>query len=217
MIMAEKNPFAGPIRRTEIPIYRDEVDRFRQETLKVQEEKDEPTLIRQLLSESLSTCRGEVVNLYEKLSPDLTQFKDKIDTGVAHASGTLEYLRQEENDIPRVGAVAMAGMAGLIFGLRGGFFRKIFYMSTASTGMAALCYPNQAIEISKDLVVNSKKYALIGYNFVKGDSVEKTGPSPVKIVVKPPEAPKLTMKASVIKGDPGMSNPEDKDLYTTRS
>jgi len=28
----------------------------------------------------------------------------------------------------------MAGMAGLIFGLRGGFFKKLIYTSTAATG-----------------------------------------------------------------------------------
>jgi MICOS complex subunit MIC27 len=101
----------------------------------------------------------------------------------------LDYLRQEENNIPRVGAVAMAGMAGLIFGLRGGFFKKLIYTSTAATGwfwprniarfffiiiqflgMAALCYPHQAVLITKDVLDNSKKYASIGYNFINGGS-----------------------------------------------
>jgi hypothetical protein len=39
--------------------------------------------------------------------------------------------------------------------------------------MAGLCYPQQAVEISKDLVVNSKKYAAIGYNFVNGGKYPK--------------------------------------------
>jgi len=77
-------------------------------------------------------------------------------------------------------------LAGLIFGLRGGFFKKLIYTSTAMTGtlknkfeeflcndsiflgMAALCYPHEAILISKDVMVNSKKYASIGYNFING-------------------------------------------------
>ena len=102
----------------------------------------------------------------------------------------MDYLRQEENDLPRAGAVAVAGVAGLILGLRGGFFRKLLYTSVAATGkqmldssvevsynngfisgMAGLCYPQQAMEYSKDLLQNSRKYAAIGYNFVQGGNI----------------------------------------------
>lgn len=107
------------------------------------------------MNESLNTCRHQFTDVYDKYRSDLGQLQDKIDIGVAHASckklidgrikdmeiylcnlyaATLDFLRQEENAIPRVGAVAVGGLAGLIFGLRGGFFKKLIYTSTAMTG-----------------------------------------------------------------------------------
>lgn len=123
-------------------------------SVKVEEQKEEPLLIRQLMNESLNTCRHQFTDVYDKYRSDLGQLQDKIDIGVAHASckklidgkknveiylfnlhaATLDFLRQEENAIPRVGAVAVGGLAGLIFGLRGGFFKKLIYTSTAMTG-----------------------------------------------------------------------------------
>lgn len=35
----------------------------------------------------------------------------------------VQYLREEENKQMRYGAVAMGGLSGFIFGLRGGLFR----------------------------------------------------------------------------------------------
>lgn len=37
--------------------------------------------------------------------------------------GMFHYLREEENKQVRIGAVAMGGLTGFIFGLRGGFIR----------------------------------------------------------------------------------------------
>lgn len=41
--------------------------------------------------------------------------------------GIIQYLREEENKQTRYGAVAMGGLTGLIFGLRGGFIRVIMF------------------------------------------------------------------------------------------
>lgn len=59
--------------------------------------------------------------------------------------------------LPRVGAIAVSSLAGVVFGVRGGFFKKLFYASLTGGGMAAFCYPREA-----------KKYALITYNFAYG-------------------------------------------------
>ena len=67
------------------------------------------------------------------------------------------YLQEEDNTLPRVGAIAVGSLAGVVFGVRGGFFRKIFYASIVGGGVASVCYPRDA-----------KKYATVVYNFAYG-------------------------------------------------
>lgn len=70
--------------------------------------------------------------------------------------------------MPRVGAIAIGGVAGLIFGLRGGFIRRVLYMSVGAGGVASICYPQEAEVYAQHGLVEAKKYATIGYNFVYG-------------------------------------------------
>jgi hypothetical protein len=59
--------------------------------------------------------------------------------------------------MPRVGAIAISSLAGVVLGVRGGFFRKLFYASVTGSAMGAVCYPREA-----------KKYATVVYNFAYG-------------------------------------------------
>lgn len=70
--------------------------------------------------------------------------------------------------MPRVGAIAIGGVAGLIFGLRGGFIRRVLYMSVGAGSVASICYPQEAEVYAQHGLVEAKKYATIGYNFVYG-------------------------------------------------
>lgn len=67
------------------------------------------------------------------------------------------YLREEKNTFPRVGAIGVSSLAGVVLGLRGGFFRKLFYASATGSAMAAVCYPREA-----------RVYARVAYNFAHG-------------------------------------------------
>lgn len=67
-----------------------------------------------------------------------------------------------------MGAISLGGLTGLVFGLRGGWFRRLTYTTTGSLAMAALCYPRQASEASQDAFILTKKYAAITYNFIYG-------------------------------------------------
>lgn len=67
------------------------------------------------------------------------------------------YLREEKNTLPRVGAIAVSSLAGVVLGVRGGFFRKLFYASLTGSSMAAVCYPREA-----------RVYAKVAYNFAYG-------------------------------------------------
>ena len=70
-----------------------------------------------------------------------------------------EYLNKEENSIPRAGAVALGGMAGIIFGIRGGIFRKLTYGLIGSGAMASICYPKEAEQVAQQALVEAKKGA----------------------------------------------------------
>lgn len=77
---------------------------------------------------------------------------------------SLDYLREETNVMPRVGAVALGGLTGLILGLRGGKFKKFLYSYTGVVVAGAICYPNKAQEAT----TLAKYYINIGYNFFYG-------------------------------------------------
>ena len=81
----------------------------------------------------------------------------------------LDYLREESNMMPRLGAVAIGGLTGLIFSLRGGKFKRLIYTSGGALSVAGVCYPKQA----QDSLIIAKHYANIGYNFLYGGEFYK--------------------------------------------
>lgn len=76
----------------------------------------------------------------------------------------LDYLREENNILPRLGAITIGGLTGYIFALRGGKIKRFVYFTTGAGINAALCYPKEA----KESVHYAKHYGNIGYNFVYG-------------------------------------------------
>lgn len=79
-------------------------------------------------------------------------------------SALLDYLREESNVMPRMGAIGIGGLTGLILGLRGRTFKRLVYSSTGALTMGAICYPKKAEE-GFDM---AKHYINIGYNFIYG-------------------------------------------------
>ncbi|KAL0849787.1 hypothetical protein ABMA28_011734 [Loxostege sticticalis] len=80
----------------------------------------------------------------------------------------VQYLREEENKEVRYGAVAMGGLTGFIFGLRGGIIRRLFYTGLGTTGMGLVCFPEQTKELMKSNGALAKQYINIAYNFLYG-------------------------------------------------
>lgn len=89
---------------------------------------------------------------------------DTLSIGYEHSSTLLDYLREESNIMPRMGAIGIGGLAGLILGLRGRTFKRIVYSSTGALTMAAICYPKKAEEGFE----MAKYYVRVGYYFVHG-------------------------------------------------
>lgn len=93
---------------------------------------------------------------------------DYLETGKARTASTLAFLREEENRVPRYGAIGIGGLAGLVLALRRGRFKKLLYTTAGATAMAALCYPKEAEQYTSEGLKLVKQYIVIGYHFVNG-------------------------------------------------
>jgi hypothetical protein len=128
----------------------------------------------------------------------------------------------------QVAFISLSGFSGLLIGFRRSAFRKFLYVSALSAGATAICFPNEAKQLSNQTLDLSKYYL----NRVYRDYVWPTGDS--KASKQPaqnakPEAQKDTivrvdansttdLKGSVqVKENMGQSSEQDKDMYTTRS
>lgn len=91
----------------------------------------------------------------------VTSQKEEIDKyyedAILQTKFIQDYLQEEDNSLPRVGAIVVGGLSGIILGIRGGILKKLMYGSVVSTGVATICYPREA-----------KKYAHVAYNFAYG-------------------------------------------------
>ncbi|KFB37001.1 hypothetical protein ZHAS_00004176 [Anopheles sinensis] len=120
------------------------------------------------IEEGIRTVRIQVQETSKLVTDQKKQLVDLYEEGKKQTKFVHDYLHQEDNTMPRVGAIAIGGLAGLIFGLRGGFFKRLIYTSVGSGAVASVCYPQEAEMYAQHGLVEAKKFATIGYNFVYG-------------------------------------------------
>ncbi|XP_068218058.1 fap1 adhesin-like isoform X2 [Palaemon carinicauda] len=162
------------IRPSELPIYEEP-----EEVLDFEYHGRERTS----LEETVGAVRGEIEGVFEATRSTRERVVHICETGKAHTMAsvdmiknlqllqvTIDYISDEENMLPRVGAITIGGLAGLVLGARkkGGLAKKAFYTSAGITATASMCYPRQAYQISQQAYGTAKEYANIGYNFVAG-------------------------------------------------
>ncbi|XP_031778340.1 apolipoprotein O-like isoform X2 [Nasonia vitripennis] len=145
------------VRPSELPIYTFEKAETREPPCKENTEQG-------ILEQGFGTVRKSVQDVLKQFTGYTDVVTNTIDTGVAHSQVTLDYLREETNVLPRIGAVGVGGLSGLILGLRGGKLKKLVYSSTGALVVASICYPKQA----QEGMTLAKHYINIGYNFVYG-------------------------------------------------
>lgn len=137
-----------------------------------------------MIENYFATARKSIVSITNQLNAFQRVAEENIQAGIDQAdcncvimilalvesiiSGLIKYLGEEDNFAPKVGAIAVGGLAGYILGLRGGKFKRLFYASVGALGMASICYPKQAAQYSHIAAEEGKKYATIGYNFIYG-------------------------------------------------
>ncbi|XP_049535471.1 MICOS complex subunit MIC27 [Anopheles darlingi] len=120
------------------------------------------------IEESFRVVRLQVQDASKLVTDQKKQIVNLYEDGKKQTKFIHDYLNQEDNTMPRVGAIAIGGLAGLIFGLRGGFFKRLIYTSIGAGGVASVCYPQEAEMYAQHGLVEAKKFATIGYNFVYG-------------------------------------------------
>uniref|UniRef100_A0A170ZIY9 MICOS complex subunit n=1 Tax=Triatoma infestans TaxID=30076 RepID=A0A170ZIY9_TRIIF len=125
-----------------------------------------------LFVETVKCARKEIWFLMDQARIVQRQMGNCLEELKKSSKEGLDYLREESNVVPRMGAIAVGGLSGYILALRRGFFRKLLYTSIGAGGMAALCYPREAKEYSHEAVQLMKRYIIIGYHFLNGDEVD---------------------------------------------
>ncbi|XP_015183146.1 PREDICTED: MICOS complex subunit MIC27 isoform X1 [Polistes dominula] len=116
------------------------------------------------LEQQFGTIRRSLQGIMLQWHTISDNISSKINTGLEHSQFLVEYLQEEDNTMPRFGAIGIGGLTGLIFGLRGGIIKKFVYSSTGALTVGAICYPKKAQESFE----YAKHYANVSYNFIYG-------------------------------------------------
>ncbi|XP_055707207.1 MICOS complex subunit MIC27-like, partial [Phlebotomus papatasi] len=117
---------------------------------------------------AIRVVRQEIGEAAKMVSSNRKQLTDAYDKAKDQTIFIRNYLNEEQNTIPRIGAVAIGGLTGFIFGLRGGLIRRLFYGSLGAGAIAAVCYPKEAEKLSHEGLGELKRYSTIAINFAYG-------------------------------------------------
>ncbi|XP_076361887.1 MICOS complex subunit 26/27 isoform X2 [Tachypleus tridentatus] len=210
------------LKATELPLYEDPDDYIQYEL----EERAPSSL--ELGISTLRKSAGQYLYTVEGTRERVSQI---YETAIAHSKSTYDYITHDDNAIPRAIVITVGGLGGLLLGARGGLMKKITYSGTGMLVVASLCYPRQAIELTQRgyKVVRDQSVSMVkeytGYDLKDLLSLKNFTSSPLPTPTideigqqakeKQPNEETNT-KDKIVQGDPGMSNPEDKDMYTTR-
>lgn len=147
---------------SELPLYSPTTEKPK--ATKQVETKPEPGII----ENTFATLRRTIFSFTSEVEAYQRVATDYIETGIENADGLIKYLGEEDATAPKAGAIALGGLTGIIFGLRGGLFKKTLYGTVGAGIMASICYPKEAKEYSEIAYEEGKKYATIAYNFAYG-------------------------------------------------
>lgn len=139
------------IKPSELPIYSAEDGYTKQMPC-----AEYPTIVEEnvrKVRKTVQEIKVSIDNLSYNVTSTLDQFKFVVD-----------YLQDEANLMPRIGAVGIGGLSGLILGLRGGMFKRLLYTSTGAGIIGCFCFPKEA----KEAFSTVEHYGNITYNFIYG-------------------------------------------------
>ncbi|XP_042225824.1 MICOS complex subunit MIC27-like [Homarus americanus] len=213
--------------------------------------------------EATRSVRERTVNIYETGKAHTMALVDMM-KDLRYSEATVDYITDEENMLPRAGAITIGGLAP---GCWGAARKEVLSRKFSTRPLASFLLPLSATpaKLTRSLKVrteNVKDYGTIGYNFVAGVKPQSKVATPVEVkkeapetaadhvppVLTPEEPPpppsethvpttepegaetgasvkqegkdvivQLTPPSPPVETDYGQSNPEDSDMYTTRS
>ncbi|XP_041973736.1 MICOS complex subunit MIC27-like isoform X2 [Aricia agestis] len=156
-----------PMRLSELPIY-DAPHADYNEYLETKEKEGKSSYMRSALHPPVQAVREQCQSVWSQTESVKNVIKDNYNEFSDRSEWIVQYLREEENKQTRYGAVAMGGLTGFIFGLRGGFIRRLFYAGLGTTAMGYVCFPEETKEIMSENSTLLKQYINIAYNFLYG-------------------------------------------------
>ncbi|XP_023954735.2 MICOS complex subunit MIC27 [Bicyclus anynana] len=156
-----------PMKPSELPIYEAPHADYA-EYLEEKAKENKTSYVRSALLGPVRAVREQVQIGLAHTESATNTIKDNYSELQDRSQWIVQYLREEENKQIRYGAVAMGGLTGFIFGLRGGLIRRIFYAGLGTTGMGYICFPEETKQLMKDNGSLAKQYINIAYNFFYG-------------------------------------------------
>jgi len=150
-------------------------------------------------------------------------------TATDNVKDYLKYLREDSGAMPRAAFITVAGLGGVIGGYKGGVMRKTLFAGIAMGAASSVCYPEQAINLSRQgWLLTREQAAQLWQQRAGGDEKPvQEGSSAAEVGGESREGSGVTKNTVTVsdqdnqskqpKVDLGMSTPEDKDMYTTRS
>lgn len=143
------------IKPSELPIYVD--DGFNSKEMPcIQQPQEYPSVVEDNIRKVRQTV-GEIKLTLDRVSNDVSNTFENL-------KFIIDYLQDEANLMPRIGAVGIGGLSGLILGLRGGILKKLFYTTAGASVVGCICFPKEA----KEAFNTVEHYGNISYNFIYG-------------------------------------------------
>ena len=180
------------------------------------------------LETAISTVRQTACSMVKAFKGQTKEMNKFVDANKKEADDKLSYLRSESTILPKVAFISLSTLSGFLIGFRRSTARKLLYSATLGTATTALCYPNEAKNITSQVSGMASNQFNVFYrtyvwpeNKTKKETVAKPQPAVVenskdKVIKLNKEDLKSSSNSTVV-GNKGMSNDDDQDMYTTRS
>ncbi|XP_073216997.1 MICOS complex subunit MIC27 isoform X2 [Lepidochelys kempii] len=199
------------------------------------------------LQVGFSTLRKTTSHYVEWCKDAYVFVKNGIMDSIQFGKDTYVYLKNPPPEfLPKVAVITISGLTGLVLARKGSRVKKTAYPLGLATLAVSVCYPAQSVVLAKpsshlqqvpepavrddksaeihkttpESEVKSKPLAVTDSPVMKIQSLKDLVPLPAEIKV--PNVISDVAKTTKFKLDPrlmdhGQSNPEDVDMYSTRS
>ncbi|XP_075235874.1 MICOS complex subunit 26/27 isoform X3 [Lycorma delicatula] len=161
----ECDPNKPLVRAKDLPIYFTPDGKLHKQKPQEDEDKVPDDILMSAVKEGRKTI-WKTRDQFSELGKSVDHF---FETGKAHLESSVQQLREPENANLRYGVIGGGGLVGLLFSLRGGIFKKVFYTSAGALAMAAVCYPVEADEYSSKVYQALQDYSRFTYHFTNAD------------------------------------------------